>query len=183
VKSLTTIEPGTELCASYGPDYWSDPSRFDSLPLHTQLQVKRAYPEIPRPTGTTILRDAFGIVLAPPPLRPGVVGANSFTSFQNKTPQEDKHAKQPSYFQALERPKHTNNARRPVVSIVPKDPSPPQKQQSQTVRPGQAQMPNGTLPVSKLTDPPPSMPLPNGASSIDPGETSEVPEVSPLQCT
>jgi len=27
------------------------------------------------------------------------------------------------------------------------------------------------------------MPLPNGASSIDPGETTEVPEVSPLQCT
>ena len=86
LTALTTIEPGAELFLSYGVDYWADQARYDSLPLLTQQRIKKAYPDIDRHLrGTAALRDAFGIVLAPPPLRAGVVGASSIPSTRKRT--------------------------------------------------------------------------------------------------
>ena len=86
LTALTTIEPGAELFLSYGVDYWADQARYESLPLLTQQRIKKAYPDIDRHLrGTAALRDAFGIVLAPPPLRAGVVGASSISSSRKRT--------------------------------------------------------------------------------------------------
>ena len=86
LTALTTIEPGAELFLSYGVDYWADQARYESLPLLTQQRIKKAYPDIDRHLrGTAALRDAFGIVLAPPPLRAGVVGASTIPSSRKRT--------------------------------------------------------------------------------------------------
>jgi len=146
---------------------------------HTQLQVKRAYPEIPRSTGTTNLRDAFGIVLVPSPLRPGVIGANSYTSSQ-KRPKKISTSRSPATSKPQKNLQHRNIARLPVASIPQQDPSPPQEQQTQTERPVQAKTHDDTLPLIDFTDRPPTMPLPNSISSINPGNTEDVLQVFPL---
>ena len=174
VKSLTTIDPGAELFASYGPDYWSDPPRFDSLPPSTQLQVKRAYPEITRPTGLNVLRDAFGIALAPPPLRAGVVGANSFTSSRKRpkkistpTPVTLKPCKD----------QHHTTIDRPAVLTQPQDSSSQNRDRSV-----QSQTHNDMPPIIDPCDTTPPMPLLVNASTT-PGNTWDATVALPIPST
>jgi len=67
--------------------------------------MKRAYREITRLTGTTILRDAFGIVLAPSPLL-----VQTLSHYLKKAPRR---------FQASERP--TAYEHRQTTSIIGPD--------------------------------------------------------------
>jgi len=118
-----------------------------------------------------VLRDAFSTVLAPPPLRLGVVGANSFTSFSRKRAKKIRTPSSATH-KTPKGPQHTNLDRRPVLSSSPQTALPPQPQYTQTDRSLHIQTHSGSDAVIDLTEPP-------ACATLTPRNTLDVLEVSP----